>query len=90
MFDIAMSQKFDWLRFKILVWSTLSFPKPFKDYCNGVNPQFQKFGWWTKKVYHIGRLKYIHPVFANHDDIIVCFKELFGKATYNIDLKFKV
>lgn len=62
----------------------------------GYNAQFQQYRWWAKKVtishqgnhFQIGWLT-IHPVFANHDDVISDFQELFGKVTHDIELNSK-
>lgn len=96
-FDVVVSPKFEWVKFRVMVGSTLPFGKLFKNYQNGIIIQFQQNGWWAKKVaiehqgnhYQIGWLKYIHPVFANHDDVISDFKSLFGNITVDIDLNSK-
>ena len=96
-FNVTVSPKYDWVRFRVLVGSTLPFGKLFKQREMGIFQQFQEHGWWANKIaiahqgthFHIGFVKYVHPVFSNHDNVLEDYKEIFGDITVDIDIQSK-
>lgn len=96
-FDVVVSPKLDWVRFRVLVGSTVPFGKLFKQREMGVFQVFQTHDWWARKVaiahqgnhFHIGFIKMVHPIFSNHDDVIEDYKKVFGDIAIDIDVQSK-
>ena len=92
---VQENEKF--VKFRILVASSVPQYKLFKTTRYGVLEKFKELGWYSTKLAitrqgnfaHVGWFKNLHPVFTNHDELLGEFKDIYGHITDEIDITSK-
>ena len=91
--DVSIDRKFNWVRFRVSVASSLKYHQLFKDDNYRTSKLIRKFRWYVELtsldhdcyMVHIGWFKFLHPVFTNREDLRKDFNEYFKNIITEYD-----